>query len=135
MPDNHCTSHAPSANPRSWEHREGLWTMHSSPHPFGVCYIQYIEDSLPALPSVFLGLAALRSVSVWIMPFVCAVPSIFSLCSSQGFSQRLEGQCCFSPLLCAIGVSSLSIPRGVCVFTKSAMVQRHLVAGGAGTAG
>lgn len=69
------------------------------------------------------------------MPFVCAVSSIFSLCSSQGFSQKLEGQCCFSPFLCAIGISSLSILRGVCVFTKMSMAQRHLVAGNAGTAG
>lgn len=72
---------------------------------------------------------------MWIMPFVCAVPNIFSLCSSQGFSQRLEGQCCFSPLPCAINISSLSIPRGGCVFTKMAMVQGHLVAGNAETAG
>lgn len=72
---------------------------------------------------------------MWIMPFLCAVPNIFSLRSSQGFSQRLEGQCCFSLLPCAINIRSLSIPRGVCVFTKMAMVQGHLVAGNAGTAG
>lgn len=86
--------------------------------PLECAAFQYMEGSARALPSVFLGLAALRSVSVWIMPSVCAVPRIFSLCSSQGFSQRQEGQCCFSPLPCAI--NTLSIARGVCVVTKMA---------------
>lgn len=106
-------------------------------HPFGVCYIPVCWGlSARALPYVFLGLAALRSVPMWVMPFVCAVPSMFSLCSSQGFSQRLEGQCCFSPLLCAINITHciLSILRGAFVFTKMAMVQRQLVAGNAGRA-
>lgn len=108
--------------------------MHSSaPSLWSVLHSRTLR-TLPALPSVFLGLAALRSVSVWMKPFVCAVPSIFSLCSSQGFRQRLEGQCCFSALLCTISTGSLSILR-VCVFTDTAMVHRHLVAGNAGTAG
>lgn len=83
-------------------------------HPFGVCYIPVCWGlSARALPSVFLGLAALRSVPVWVMPFVCAVPSIFSLCSSQGFSQRLEGQCCFAPLLCAINITHWAFWEGL----------------------
>lgn len=77
-------------------------------HPFGGCYMP-IHWGLSArvLPSVFMRLAALRSV-----PFVCAVPSIFSLCSSQGFSQRLEGQCSLSPLLCVINITHWALWEG-----------------------
>lgn len=96
-------------------------------HPFGMCYIP-IHWGLSArvLPSVFLGLAALRSVPMWVLLFVCTVPSIFSLCSSQGFSQRLEGQCSFSPLLCAINITHWAFWEGF-VFSQKRPWRRGIL--------